>query len=129
MNHHSMNRGNRPGMINAAALESADVSGLAGRPLAHAIALRLLTSKGADAVGLKAYVARAGLGDAMVDVLEELNRRVRGLRVEFEEIANTARAATPAPAPAAAPVEPADHPAPQPTAAPATPPRTPHPGW
>src|SRR4051812_14407710 len=34
------------------------------------------------AVGLKGYVARAGLAEAMVDVLEELTRRVRTLRVE-----------------------------------------------
>ena len=76
------------------------------RPLAHAIALRLLTAKGADAAGLKGYVARTGLADAMVDVLEELTRRVRGLRVEFEDLATATRAATPTPA-GVAPADPA----------------------
>jgi hypothetical protein len=76
------------------------------RPLAHAIALRLLTSKGSDAAGLKAYVAAAGLAEAMVDVLEELTRRVRAMRVEFEDMAAPQRPpapAEPAPPPPAAP--------------------------
>jgi hypothetical protein len=68
------------------------------RPLAHAIALRLLTSKGADAAGLKAYVAAAGMAEAMVDVLEELTRRVRAMRVEFEDMAAPQRSPAPAPA-------------------------------
>ena len=58
-----------------------DVAGGAHtRPLAHAIALRLLTAKGADAAGLKGFVVTAGLAEAMVDVLEELTRRARGRR-------------------------------------------------
>ena len=74
------------------------------RPLAHAIALRLLTSKGSDAAGLKAYVAAAGLAEAMVDVLEELTRRVRAMRVEFEDMTAPQRPpAPPEPAPPAAP--------------------------
>ena len=100
--------------------------GAVGRPLAHAIALRLLTAKGADAVGLKGYVARAGLADVMVDVLEELTRRVRGLRVEFEDVATRSRPATPGAAPAntgAAEAEAAPPPAPAPGGRPA------NPGW
>ena len=65
--------------------------GAATRPLAHAIALRLLTAKGADAAGLKGFVVTAGLAEAMVDVLEELTRRARGLRVEFEDLATSSR--------------------------------------
>jgi hypothetical protein len=127
---HSMNR-NRLGMTNPAAREDDDaagaLAGVAGRPLAHAIALRLLTAKGADAAGLKGYVARTGLADAMVDVLEELTRRVRGMRVEFEDLATTSRAATPTPA--GAPVDPViQQPAPPATAPPAGP-RTVNPGW
>ena len=69
-----------------------DVAGAAHtRPLAHAIALRLLTAKGADAAGLKRFVASSGLAEAMVDVLEELTRRVRAMRVEFEDLAASSR--------------------------------------
>jgi len=85
-----------------------DVAGAAHtRPLAHAIALRLLTAKGADAAGLKRFVASSGLAEAMVDVLEELTRRVRAMRVEFEDLA-AAEVVEPAPARVAAP--PAIHP-------------------
>jgi hypothetical protein len=63
----------------------------------------------------------------MVDVLEELSRRVRGMRVEFEDLATASRAVTPMPPGAAA--EPASQPPAQATVTPATAPRTPHPGW
>jgi len=86
------------------------------RPLAHAIALRLLTAKGADAAGLKRFVASSGLAEAMVDVLEELTRRVRAMRVEFEDLAASARSPAPTvgpnvePDPARAAVPQAIHP-------------------
>ena len=64
----------------------------------------------------------AGLADAMVDVLEELTRRVRGLRVEFEALAASNRPVAPAITP---PVEPA--PARAPAGVPA--PQASHPGY
>ena len=129
MNH--ANRLSRFPTVNEATREDdaagGTTGGAAARPLAHALALRLLTVKGADAVSLKGYIARTGLADAMVDVLEGLSRRVRGMRVEFEDLATASRAA--APNPAGAPAEPASQPAaPQATVTPATAPR-PHPGW
>ena len=125
MNH--ANRLSRFPTVNEAAREDDAAGGATARPLAHALALRLLTVKGADAVSLKGYIARTGLADAMVDVLEGLSRRVRGMRVEFEDLATASRAA--APNPAGAPAEPASQPAaPQATVTPATAPR-PHPGW
>ena len=100
-----------------AARPSDDATGAAPtRPLAHAIALRLLTAKGGDAAGLKAYVAGAGLAEAMVDVLEELTRRARSMRVEFEDLAGQRQ-----PEPAAPPLE-----VPQ---APPIPPQVRHPGY
>ena len=131
MNH--ANRLSRFPTVNEPAREDDAAGGATGggaaRPLAHALALRLLTVKGADAASLKGYIARTGLADAMVDVLEELTRRVRGMRVEFEDLATASRAAAPT-TPAGVPAEPASQPAaPQATVTPATAPRTPHPGW
>ena len=126
-----MNHANRPSRfptVNEAAREDDAAGGATARPLAHALALRLLTVKGADAVSLKGYIARTGLADAMVDVLEELSRRVRGMRVEFEDLATASRAAAPT-APAGAAAEPASQQAAPPaTVTPATAAR-PHPGW
>ena len=103
----------------------------ARRPLAHAIALRLLTAKGADAVALKGYVVRAGLAEVMVEVLEDLTRRVRGLRVEFEDAATNGRprAASAAPEAPIAPGSAEGEAAPPPAQSPAPGRRTIDPGW